>query len=82
MSKLIEKERQTLAMASNTDAFNTMRDSAFDTMSSKLLNASTINTQVASFLDSNLQFWIFTYEKLLDINSLAGTFKKKIEKGK
>lgn len=46
------------------------------------MNVSSINSQVSSFLDNNLQFWIFAYEKILDINSLAGSLKKKIEKGK
>lgn len=77
MQKLIDKERKALDL-SLTGVASTQ---AFDQMRQKLTNASTINTEVASFLDNNLQFWIFAYEKLLDINSLAGGLKKKIEKG-
>lgn len=77
LQKLIDKERKALDLS----LAGVASTQAFDQMRQKLTNASTINTEVASFLDNNLQFWIFAYEKLLDINSLAGGLKKKIEKG-
>lgn len=78
LQELIQKERRILWMSLSGVA----SIDAFDQMRQKLTNASTINSQVASFLDNNLQFWIFAYEKLLDINSLAASLEKKIEKGK
>lgn len=78
LQKLIDKERAVLALHSGAVNSQMFAFMSRDT----LLNASAINAEVASFLDNNLQFWIFAYEKLLDINSLAGGLKKKIEKGK
>jgi len=78
LNNIIIKERKLLSLRSGAVDGQMFVFMSRDT----LLNASAINQQVASFLDNNLQFWIFAYEKLLDINSLAGGLKKKIEKGK